>query len=218
MLRDSSLPPRFWAEAMGTFMYLRNQTPTATNEGRTPYELFYKMKLDVEHIRAFRCVVKVVLPSQTLGKLDDQAVMGYLLGYKYEGSYRVWIPKLGVQETRDVVFYEGEAPMMPVDGGTISPGRSPSDERTPTNFGIASSVPSHNTGVEHEKDDVPDGPDLETSSERLTIRLPGCYHPRAPQPQQHPEPISPQGDSEEPPASLRGDEDDNAPQYIGHVH
>jgi len=138
MLHDSSLPPRFWVEAMGTFMYLRNQTPTVTNEGRTPYELFYKMKLDVEHICAFGCVVKVVLPSQTLGKLDDQVMMGYLLGYKYKGSYRVWIPKLGVQETRDIVFYEGKVPMMPVDGGTISPGRSPSDEWMPTNFGATS--------------------------------------------------------------------------------
>jgi len=53
------------------------------------------------------------------GKLDDRAVVRYLLGYKYEGGYRVWIPKLGVQETRDVVFYEGEAPMTPVDGRTI---------------------------------------------------------------------------------------------------
>jgi len=29
----------------------------------------------------------------------------------------VQIPKLGVQETRDVVFYEGEVPMTLVDGG-----------------------------------------------------------------------------------------------------
>ena len=33
MLRASSLPPRFWAEAIATFMYLRNRTPTVTNEG-----------------------------------------------------------------------------------------------------------------------------------------------------------------------------------------
>jgi len=52
------------------------------------------------------------------GKLDDHAVVRYLLGYKYEGGDQVWIPKLGVQETRDVVFYEGEAPMMPFDGGS----------------------------------------------------------------------------------------------------
>ena len=45
--------------------------------------------------------------------------MRYLLGYKYEGGDQVRIPKLGVQETRDVVFYEGEVPMTPVDGRTI---------------------------------------------------------------------------------------------------
>jgi len=64
MLRGSGLPPRFWAEAMGTFMYLRNHTPTATN---VPYELFYRIKPDVEHICTFECMVKVVRPSQALG-------------------------------------------------------------------------------------------------------------------------------------------------------
>jgi len=64
MLRGSGLPPRFWAEVMGTFMYLWNHTPTATN---VPYELFYRIKPDVEHIRTFECMVKVVWPSQALG-------------------------------------------------------------------------------------------------------------------------------------------------------
>jgi len=53
------------------------------------------------------------------GKLDNHAAVRYLLGYKYKGGYQVWIPKLGVQETRDVVFYKGKAPMTPVDSGTI---------------------------------------------------------------------------------------------------
>jgi len=44
MLRDSNFPPRFWAEAMTTFMYLRNRTPTRANEGITPYERFYGMR------------------------------------------------------------------------------------------------------------------------------------------------------------------------------
>jgi len=57
------------------------------------------------------------------GKLDGCAAVRYLLGYKYKGGYQVWIPKLGVQETRDVVFYEGEAPMTPVDGRTIRESR-----------------------------------------------------------------------------------------------
>jgi len=53
------------------------------------------------------------------GKLDSRAAVRYLLGYKYKGGDQVWIPKLGVQETRDVVFYEGEVPMTPVDSQTI---------------------------------------------------------------------------------------------------
>jgi len=51
---------------MGTFLYLLNRSLMVTNEGRTPYELFYRVKSDMEHIRTFRCVVKVVLPSQML--------------------------------------------------------------------------------------------------------------------------------------------------------
>lgn len=89
MLQDPGLPPRFWAEVMTTFMYLRNRTPTTANDGRTPYEFFYNMIPDVGHIRTFGCVVRVVLPSETLGKLDERAAMGYLLGYKYDGEYRV---------------------------------------------------------------------------------------------------------------------------------
>jgi len=64
MLHSSGLPPRFWAEVMGTFMYLWNHTPTVMN---VPYELFYRIKLDMEHIHTFGCMVKVIWPSQTLG-------------------------------------------------------------------------------------------------------------------------------------------------------
>jgi len=102
---DSEPLPRFWVEAIGTFMCLRNRTPTATNEGKAPYELFYRMKPDVGHARTFGCVVEVILPSQTLGKLEDRAAVGYLLGYKYDGGSRVWVPKMGVRKTRDVVSY-----------------------------------------------------------------------------------------------------------------
>jgi len=108
MLHDSGLPPRFWAKAMTTFMYLQNQMPTKANDSKTLFELFYGMKPDVSHIRAFGCVTKVVLPGELLGKLDDWAAMGYLLRYKYDGAYRVWVPKLGIRESRDVTFYENE--------------------------------------------------------------------------------------------------------------
>ena len=72
----------------------------------------------------------------------------------------------------------------------------------------ASPAPSHDTEQGHETEDISD-----------SRRVANCYyHPHAPQPQQQPEPISLRVDSEEPPTSLRGDEDDDAPQYVGRVH
>ena len=59
---------------MATLMYLRNRTP---NGGKTPYELFYDMISDVSHVHTSGCVVRVTLPAEKLGKLDEQ------------GSYRL---------------------------------------------------------------------------------------------------------------------------------
>jgi hypothetical protein len=44
MLQDANLPPCFWAEAITTFMYLQNRTPTKANNGTTLYECFYDTK------------------------------------------------------------------------------------------------------------------------------------------------------------------------------
>jgi hypothetical protein len=87
-------------------MHLRNRTPTKTNDGETPFEEYHRVKPDVAHIQNFGCPVKVTLPAEHLKMLDDRAAMGYLLGFKYEGAYRVWIPKIGIRETRDNTFYE----------------------------------------------------------------------------------------------------------------
>ena len=211
MLRDSGLPPRFWAEAMNTFMYLRNRTPTAANDGKTPYERFYGMKPDVGHIRTFGCVVKVTLPLEKLGKLEDRAMMGYMLGYKYEGAYRVWVPKMGVQESRNVVFYEGTAPIQPKDGETIEETQGVPAPRTslpiPTPTAL---VPETATPAPVEESDEVVEP--QPQRERIVIRI-----PRRPQ-QRQPSPIEEDDAGEPIPASLRGDETDEAPQYVGRVH
>ena len=109
MLHDSNLPPRFWAEMMMTFMYLRNRTPTRVNNGITPDEHFYWVKPYVGHIHTFGYIVRI---------MDDHGAMGYLMGYQYEGVYHVWIACSGVKEVRDITFFEGTAPALP-DHGSI---------------------------------------------------------------------------------------------------
>ena len=77
------------------------------------------MKLDMEHIRTFRCIVRVTLPSEELGKMEDRGAMRYLRGYKYEVNYRIWIPRIGVKEVEDITFFEVRAPALP-DRGSIA--------------------------------------------------------------------------------------------------
>ena len=63
MLRDLNLPPCFWAEVRLIFMDLCNRTPTRVNNGITPDEHFYGMKLDVD---TYTPIVRVTLPSEKL--------------------------------------------------------------------------------------------------------------------------------------------------------
>ena len=76
------------------------------------------MKLDVGHIRTFGCVMHVTLPKEMLGKLEDHGATSYLMGYKYDSGYRVWNPRIGVREVRDVTFYKGTVPVLPNHGST----------------------------------------------------------------------------------------------------
>jgi hypothetical protein len=210
MLRDSNLPPRFWAEAMTTFMYLRNRTPTRANGGVTPYEHFYGVKPDVGHIRTFGCVARVTLPREKLEKLEDRGAMG-------EGGYRVWIPRIGVKEMRDVTFYEGTAPVLPDHGSTdeVQRNRVQVVEPPKTTPGPHPITPPASTPVPQDEEDVSKENDEENGApagERLTIRVPGRYHPRAP-------PVALTDDpAENIPSNLVGDETDDAPQYVGQVH
>ena len=55
VLLDSKLPDRFWAEALATAPYLRNQCPTKTIDRMTPYEAWTTVKLMVKHFSVFSC-------------------------------------------------------------------------------------------------------------------------------------------------------------------
>jgi hypothetical protein len=101
--------------------------------------------------------------------------MGYLLGYKYEAGYRVWMPRIGVREVRDVVFYEGTAPTLPDHGSTIV-------VEPTVQIPVATITPSALTpapsgaGIEN---DNTDETTPAAAQEKIIIRLPGRYHPRA---------------------------------------
>jgi hypothetical protein len=47
---------------------------------------------------------------------NGPVVMGYL-GFKYEGAYKVWIPKIGIREIKDITFYEDGLPVLTMHDG-----------------------------------------------------------------------------------------------------
>ena len=184
MLHDAGLPKSLWAEAFRTATYVRNRTPTKALDGRTPYEMLYKVTPDLAELRAFGAPCAIVSPSEKLRKLDDRASMCVFVGYKYGGGgYRVWDPRKSiVVETRDITFYEDGLPPPTyrelatqaddADEPVIhAPIPSPADFMPPT---VAQApvlpVPPVTTTVAH-----PEPLSTEQGHPRVVVRLPGRY-------------------------------------------
>ena len=64
MLINSKLPHKFWAEALSTATYLRNQSPTKVIAGMTPHEAWAKEKPQVGHLRVFGCDAYTHIPKE----------------------------------------------------------------------------------------------------------------------------------------------------------
>ena len=107
MLHDAGLPKSLWAEAVATVTHVHIRTPTKALGGRLPYEMPYRTKLDVSHLRTFRVPCTIVELSELVKKLDDQLMMCFFIGYKYEtGGYWVWDPKRQVVvESKGLKFF-----------------------------------------------------------------------------------------------------------------
>ena len=78
MLHDQYLPMHLWAEAARTTVYVQNHTPHRVHEYKTPKEVFFGKKLEVIHIRIFRCPVYIHIPKEKRTKLDPSGKRVYL--------------------------------------------------------------------------------------------------------------------------------------------
>ena len=56
LLFEKSMPKRFWAEAVNTSVYLLNRLPTKAVKRKTPYEVWFREKPAVNHIKVFGSV------------------------------------------------------------------------------------------------------------------------------------------------------------------
>lgn len=108
LLFDAKLHKQFWAEAVHTAVYLKNRTPAASLNEKTPYELWTGKKPDISHVRIFGSKVMVHVPKERRLKWDKKATEHYLLGYGDNvKGYRLYNPVTRkIITSRDVTIME----------------------------------------------------------------------------------------------------------------
>ena len=67
---------------MKTVAYLKNRTIANTQENKTPFEIFFGKKPNVEHMKIYSSRVFVRVPENLRNsKWDNKAELGILVGY-----------------------------------------------------------------------------------------------------------------------------------------
>ena len=112
MLADSKLPHRFWAEALSTYVYLKNRSPTKALDGITPYEAWSGINPDVSILYIFGCSAYPHVPKIERKKLDIKTRKCVLLGYgTNQKGYRLYdVKRKKIVHSRDLVFDETSLP------------------------------------------------------------------------------------------------------------
>ena len=174
MLSSSSLPHKFWAEALSTAVYLKNRSYTKAVINMTPHEAWNGRRPSVKHLRVFGCTAYSHIPKDERSKLDPKA---RLLGYSNTTKgYRLYDTKRDqVFYSRDVIFDEMKLGFEKEQDGSITENNN--------HFGIdlsSNQIDDVKDAVPDQIDvpdqnDVPDQPDdretnTETEAESETVR------------------------------------------------
>jgi hypothetical protein len=110
LLKEKCLSNIFWAEAVACLAYLLNRSLTTSLKMKVPQEAWSGTKLNVVHLRTFRCIAYAHIPSKLRKKLVDRSDKCIFTGYsETSNSYRLYNPiskKLIL--SKDVKFLENQ--------------------------------------------------------------------------------------------------------------
>ena len=114
LLEESGLSRKYWAEYLAALIHVLNCCPTSAVEGKTSYEVWYKKKPSVGHLRVWGCLTYVHIQKDKWAKLGSHIekciFIGYPDGYKGWKFYNPVTNKVIICEHADLdeqYTYEG---------------------------------------------------------------------------------------------------------------
>ena len=112
LLKNASLPEKFWDEAVSTAAYLINRMITPLLHNKSPYEIIFNILPDYKLLRTFGCLCYPHLRPYSLHKLDTRSEKCIFLGYSsiHLGYRCLSISSNKLFISRDVVFEESIFP------------------------------------------------------------------------------------------------------------
>jgi hypothetical protein len=107
MMISCNAPPFLWDEFAVTAAYLHTCSPSKSQLGRTPFEVFERKKPNILHLREIGCRVFVLVRGHN-PKLCVQSIKCVLIGYTPQAkAYRCWERSSGkIYNSIDVQFIE----------------------------------------------------------------------------------------------------------------
>ncbi|XXG61102.1 hypothetical protein AAC387_Pa04g2839 [Persea americana] len=110
LLLESSVPTRFWVEALATAVHLINRMPTTTLENQSPYYRLYKTTPSYDDLHVFGSTCFVHLPSSERTKLTAQSAQCVFLGYApFQKGFLCYDPHIRrFRTSRNVVLFENQ--------------------------------------------------------------------------------------------------------------
>ncbi|GJR08377.1 retrovirus-related pol polyprotein from transposon TNT 1-94 [Tanacetum coccineum] len=108
LLSGSVFSKQYWTEAVTTTCYTQNRSTIMKRHLKTPYEIFCKRIPNISFCHVFGCPVYIHNHKDHLGKFDEKADDGYLLGYSLVSkAFRVFnARRQKTKETYHITFDE----------------------------------------------------------------------------------------------------------------
>ena len=112
LMKQASMPHKFWDEAACTMVYLINRMPTPILKYQSMYCLLFSQEPDYSFLHNFGCACYPYLRHYAMSKLDSRSERCVFLGYSaFHHGYRCLSMSSGrIFISRDVVFTETHYP------------------------------------------------------------------------------------------------------------